>query len=102
METKSNRTAVIAAIEADIVEKLELCAVPLALTIKSGTPVRTGRLKRSIITEVDPPEKKLTVGSPVHYAGYVEGGTEKMAPRFYLRGGLMKAKNSIKRIFKGK
>lgn len=102
MEMKSNREAVIKAIEADIVEKLHLCAVPLIRTIKSDTPVDTGRLQRSVSAEVDSSESKLTVGSPVHYAGYVEGGTSKMSANPYLRRGLMKSLSSIKRIFRGR
>jgi len=102
MDMKSNRKAVEKAIRADIIEKLHLCAVPLTRAIKAGTPVRTGKLQRSIMAEVDSSESKLTVGSPVHYAGYVEGGTSKMAANPYLRRGLMKSLSSIKKIFRGR
>jgi len=47
--------------------------------------VRTGRLRNSLTHEVLSGEKAVVVGSAVEYARYVEGGTQKMPARPFLR-----------------
>jgi len=56
----------------------------------SGPAVRTGRLRSSITWQVFADGEGLyaDIGSNVEYAGYVELGTERMAPRPYLRPAL--------------
>ena len=63
-------------------------------------PVRTGVLRESITHEPSEDELTMHVGSRVHYAGYVEGGTPKMSARPYLRPALMENLRFIKRVFK--
>jgi HK97 gp10 family phage protein len=50
---------------------------------KNLVPVATGKLRESIHKEKI--ERGVKVGSELNYAGYVELGTRKMAPRSYLR-----------------
>lgn len=50
---------------------------------KNLVPVATGNLRESIHKEKI--ERGVKVGSELNYAGYVELGTTKMAPRSYLR-----------------
>ena len=61
-------------------------------------PVDTGNLQRNIETEYE--DLTLKVGSKVHYAGYVEGGTPKMAAQPFLRKALLENLRRIKRVFK--
>jgi len=72
----------------------------LVVTIQRDAPFVTGRYVRSINGIVDESEHKLTVGSNVEYAGYLEIGTDKMAPRAPLRRGLAKCLSGIKKIFR--
>jgi phage gpG-like protein len=60
----------------------------------SGPAVRTGRLRSSISWRVEADGIGLyaDVGSAVEYAGYVELGTDRMAPRPYLRPALIAAR----------
>ena len=56
---------------------------------KQICPVKTGNLRDSIHVEEGTMPNSKKIGSDVRYARYVEMGTSKMAPRFYLRGALM-------------
>lgn len=100
MKATSHREKVTQEIERRTNKALELIRPALIATIQKDTPFVTGRLVRSISGEIDSSGHKLTVGSPVEYAGYVEGGTEKMAPRAYLRKGFIKSISFIKKIFR--
>ena len=54
------------------------------------TPVKTGRLRRSI--HIIKRKMSRLIGSNVPYAYWVEMGTRKMAPRSYLRRALRKTR----------
>lgn len=60
----------------------------------SGPAVRTGRLRSSISWRVlaDASGVYADIGTNVEYAAYVELGTERMAPRPYLRPALAAAR----------
>lgn len=52
---------------------------------KELTPVDTGRLRASMRILVDSRGLKVSIGSDVPYAKYVEFGTSRMAPRAMIR-----------------
>lgn len=60
----------------------------------SGPAVRTGRLRASISWRVDVDARGAyaDIGSAVEYAAFVEIGTDRMAPRPYLRPALEAAR----------
>lgn len=58
---------------------------------KTVVPVDTGNLKNSIQTMMES-DVSAVVGTPVHYAIYVEFGTSRMAARPYLLPALERAK----------
>lgn len=68
---------------------------------KEECPVKTGALKADIKQYTDKQELKAEIGNDLYYSIFVELGTRKMAPRGYLRKGLMKSINAIKAIFGG-
>ncbi len=99
MDIKDNSAAVFSVVEKRVVGVLTELAPVIVMAAKRRCPVDTGRLRRSISSVVS--KNKLTVGSRVHYAAYVEGGTPKMAAQPYLRTGLMGSMRYIKLAFKG-
>lgn len=50
---------------------------------RNSVPVDTGDLKKSITLDVQ--GKSATVGTPLHYAPYVEYGTSRQSPQPYMR-----------------
>ena len=48
-------------------------------------PVKTGNLRGSINYKVVPKDNEAVIGTPVHYAPWVEMGTAHMAAQPYLR-----------------
>ncbi len=99
MNIKDNSSAVFSAVEKRIAGVLTELAPIIVSSAKRRCPVDTGRLRRSISSVVG--KNKLTVGSRVLYAAYVEGGTPKMAAQPYLRTGLMENLRRIKAVFRG-
>ena len=69
---------------------------------KPGEPprVQTGTLRRSITHEMDPTLPIVRIGSGVKYGLYLEMGTDKMAPRPFLRPALVKSKKKIIALFR--
>lgn len=65
---------------------LRSTAQQVETTAKQLAPVHTGTLRRSISHRVNniAGGAEAVVGSDVPYAGYVERGTSRMAPRAYL------------------
>jgi len=57
--------------------------------LRPNTPVRTGALQRSWRVE------NLQVVTDKNYAIWLEKGTEKMAPRFFIRTSFTRWKNDI-------
>lgn len=60
---------------------------------KKHSPVKTGKLKRSI--------RKISatsIGTSVYYALYQEEGTQYNAPRFYFKRGLEDANRAMEKI----
>ncbi|MCK9629019.1 MAG: HK97 gp10 family phage protein [Bacteroidales bacterium] len=66
--------------------------------IKDRTPVQTGRLRASIRHFMQ--NLAGWVVTDVHYAGYVEFGTAKMAPRGYFKRGIDAAMPRIQELWK--
>ncbi len=64
---------------------------------KQLAPVDTGRLRNSIIHQVD--GSTAYVGTNVEYAEAIEKGHSKQAPQGYLQPALDKNKNRIHKIF---
>ena len=94
---KSNSDAVFSAVEKKTAAALSMLAPVVVESAKRHCPVDTGRLRRSISSIVS--KNKLVVGSRVHYAAYVEGGTAKMAAQPYLRPALMENIKNIRKVF---
>lgn len=65
-------------------------------TPQSPSYVRTGRLKNSISHAVS--GDTAYIGTNLEYAPYVELGTSRMAPRPFLRNGIMNYVDDYKRI----
>lgn len=63
---------------------------------KRVVPVRTGFLKRSIEKRKES-EFVRVVKASAGYAGFVEFGTPRMAPRSFMRRGAVKAKNYLEK-----
>lgn len=99
LKITDNSAAVFSAAEKRVTEVLSKLAPTIVVSAKRRCPVDTGRLRRSISSIVG--KNKLTIGSRVHYAAYVEGGTPKMAAQPYLRTGLMENLSRIKQVFRG-
>jgi HK97 gp10 family phage protein len=66
---------------------------------KIECPVKTGKLQNSIEQYTDRQNLQAIIGSDVFYAYFVEMGTRKMAPRAYLRRGLINSIPAIRAIF---
>lgn len=98
MKTKVNTSAVLE----EVKTRARLCLHAVAPGILRSAirivPVDTGNLQRSI--EAIYEGETLHVGSQVHYAAYVEGGTPKMAAQPYLRPALMENLPKIEKAFK--
>jgi len=73
--TKDNTTEVIATSSSALASILRVLALEVAVEAKKIVPVKTGRLRRSIHARV-PDDVTAKIGSSVHYAPYVEMGTE--------------------------
>ena len=71
-----------------ILKELRSAAALAEAEAKLVCPVRTGRLKNSIMAVVDEANLRAVVGSDVEYAFWVEAGTSMMAGRGYLRHAL--------------
>lgn len=96
---KSNLDAVVKEVDNRSRDALREIGSILLVSAIQKCPVRTGNLQRSVETEYE--DLTLRVGSQVHYAGYVEGGTPKMSARPYLRPALWDNLRKIRRIFGG-
>ena len=71
-----------AAAEEQIKTALEAVGIQAEGYTAQNAPVRTGRLRSSITHSVQ--GKTAYIGTDVEYAAYVEYGTSRMAPRYYL------------------
>ncbi len=69
----------------DAVEVLQVVGRAIAIEAQWNAPVRTGRLKDSIVSTPNETGAVVTAGSGVvDYAAYVEFGTQKMVGRAYM------------------
>lgn len=59
---------------------------------------QSGRLRDSVVAEVDPRTNRATVGTHLAYGAYLEFGTIRMAPRPWLGPAFDAAKPSIRRL----
>jgi ABC-type oligopeptide transport system ATPase subunit len=79
-------------------QAVEMAVLDGEAVAKKECPIDTGRLRSSITHSSELTEKRAkgTIGTDVKYAPYVEFGTSKMAGRFFLTAGIMKAKGAVK------
>lgn len=75
----------------------EQCENNAVFEITAMGAVDTGHLRGSITHTTD--DDAAYVGTNVEYAGYVEFGTSKMAPRPYLENALINYANEYKQLF---
>jgi len=82
-----------------IAEKKEKALESVGVFIEGETkircPVLTGNLKGSYAHKVDAKNNKVSIGSPVEYAPYVEKGTSRSAKQPHLTPA---AEDNLKRI----
>lgn len=95
---KVNEAAVLHEVKARARDGLRKVGPEILRAAIQRCPVDTGNLQRNIETEYE--SLSLRVGTRVHYGGYVEGGTPKMAAQPYLRPALLSKLRLIKRVFK--
>lgn len=98
---KSYKKQVIADIKKEFEKELIESANAVIESTYPITPVKSGRLRDSI-TRSEVSDNTITVGTDVEYAVFVELGTRKMSPRFYLTHGANNAISKIKSIFNRK
>jgi len=87
------------AIEEKMKERLQLVGDLVASSARKNAPVKTGTLKNSIDFEVDEAEKKVTIGTNVTYAPFIEWGTKFITPVFFLTQAYNENIPKIRKIF---
>lgn len=85
-------------LEKDIQQKIAALAFDTHRVVIENTPVRTGRLRRSIVVEEE--DGNYIVGTNVPYAEFVEGGTSRMGGRFMFLKGAKAAEQKLRKLFK--
>jgi len=76
---------------------LDKCSETIVTEAKRIVPVKIGALRSSIeVKNTDYENKKVTVGSDLKYAKFIEMGTIKISPRAYLRGALDNLTNLLR------
>ena len=100
VKIQCNIDAVLKEAEERVERALRVVGKVLVDSAKRHCPVDTGNLQSSIKAEHE--RLKVRVGTEVHYGGYVEGGTEKMAAQPYLRPALHENLKAIERLFEAK
>jgi len=90
---------ILAAIERDILDKLQLSGEVVNGAAKKNAPVKTGALRDSIGFEVDAQEKSVRIGTNIFYAPWIELGTKEIKPRWFLTRALGENAGKIKKIF---
>lgn len=71
-----------------------------AKKVSDLAPKKTGKLKKSIKSQVDSEELKLKISSDVPYADEVELGTFKMTAQPFMRPGIKSAASKMLKQFK--
>jgi HK97 gp10 family phage protein len=79
---------------------LEAVGVFVEGETKSRCPVDTGNLRASYIHKIDARAGKVTIGSPVEYAVYVEKGTRRSAKQPHLTPAAEENLKEIEKIVK--
>ena len=74
---------VISEIDQKIAERLYTVGQFLEQDVKAVTPVRTGRLQRSIEHYVDDADLSISIGSDLYYSKYVEARKPFLEPAIY-------------------
>lgn len=90
------------AIETEMEERLQLIGELVSSKARKNAPKVTGTLRNSLTFEVDKKENLVRIGTNVKYAPFVELGTKKIAPRFFLTQAYNESISKIKRIFSKK
>jgi len=87
------------AVEGAMKERLQLVGELVAGKARRNAPKVTGTLRNSITFEVFEDEKLVIIGTNVEYAPFVELGTKKIAPRFFLTSAYNQSLDKIRKIF---
>lgn len=85
-------------------DKLWIAGNKIADDARLGVPVKTGRLRDSIVAETPTmggDEIRCVISANTEYALYVEMGTYKMKARPYLKPALYKNKDEFERQMRG-
>ena len=77
----------------DAVQIIQQVGDQVADTARNEAPVRTGRLQGSIHSERTADGCRISADAP--YAGYVNGGTRRMAARPFMTNALLDAQEKI-------
>lgn len=91
-----NTDKILAALNKQINDALKEISEPVVNTIKSNTPVDTGKLRDSIKSKVK--DNEVEFYSDVEYAKYVEFGTSKQKGKHMMRDGMMSNVSNMKTI----
>lgn len=98
MQAKFYTKEVLAKMEKEFDKRLIESADEIQDSAKAVTPVRTGKLRESI-ERSGPSNGSITVGTDVHYGKYVELGTRKQSPQYFLTRGFRNAQSKVVAIF---
>jgi len=95
---ESNLKEVETALDKAVVRTLEGIGLFVVGEAQARAPVDTGNLRGSIHHQTDERGRKVTIGTPVEYAPYVELGTSKSAKQPYLRPAVENNLGRIKKL----
>lgn len=98
MSVRSNRREVEALLAREVNRRLDAVGIAVVNEVQRLTPVDTGRLRSSMVHEVDARNGRVIVGTHVEYAAAVELGGVHTRPQPYLVPGLEAARGNIRRI----
>lgn len=83
----------------DAISKLcDAAGETVSTRAKLNSPVDTGLLKNSIDYDPAPTQKRVSIGTNVVYAPYVELGTSRQKAQPYLEPAALQSQSDIKRL----
>ena len=91
---------VMAIINSEMTRRLDVVATEIKKQAKENAPVVTGDLRRSIERTVD--KNSASVGTDIFYAKFVEFGTKKQSPQYFLTRAVLDNIQYIKNIMSKK
>lgn len=83
VQSKNNLRRIESQLQKALSNAVKKAAFSIEATAKANCPVDTGLLRNSIQTRIESPTK-ASVGTPVEYSWYVEGGTRHQKGKPYL------------------